>query len=137
MAAPRKTNTNNDNVSSIGPQDFDLSEMIAQRAEALGVDDGDKFYFTFEGTRFAMVHPSFSEDGWTEEMNSIVQDGDPAEIGNFLLGDRYPEFLALGGKGIYLATLVGKLMRDMEAVDTEGKGSQPNRSLRRAQRRLR
>lgn len=118
-----------------GPNEIDLDAVIAQRAEALGISDGETFSFVFKGHRFRMPHPLFAPDEWTEELAGMSEN---EEVGVHMLGeDEFARYRELGGKASQLSFVMQEAARKSTEVDDLGKPTPPSRSSRRAQRRQR
>jgi hypothetical protein len=117
------------------PGELDLNEIIQQRAEALGIEDGERFSFVFNGHRFHMPHPLFASDEWNEDLADLETN---EEVGIHFLGeDEYRLYRELGGKASQLSMVMQQVAKKATEIDDEGKPTPLSRSSRRAQRRRR
>lgn len=107
----------------------DLDAIVEKRRESVG---GDLVAFSFSGKRFEFPHPLFADDAWKEGLADIVSD---VELGQYVLGDQYEEFIAAGGRSSYLAILLEELQREAQDQDREGRPTRSPISLRDRQKR--
>lgn len=132
----KRVDSDEDNVTEIvRPGDLDLDAIIAQRSEALGIDDGGELGFTFKGKRYTMQHPLFASDEWQDKFADLDSQ---TEIGRHCLGDdQYDEFTANGGRAGFVLLVIKAASEKFAASDATGKGTPSSRFSNRTQRRQR
>lgn len=122
---------------------INLDELLAQRAEATGVE-GDRVPFEFGGKTFSFLDPMLMTDEQRDDMAELDHDVDVAV---FYMGeDQYDEFTATkakvgssevhGSAGVFLMAFQ-EYMTNAQQTDDAGRPTQSNRSSRRAAERKR
>lgn len=113
------------------PEIIDLDAIVAQRAEALGLDDGKQVPFKFKGEDFHVTHPMFLDD---EVLDDLDTSSNPVDSAIIVLGEeQYARFRDLGGSASLVGILVQKI-NDEARDSTEGRPTRPSTSSR-AQRK--
>jgi len=107
----------------------DLDAIVEKRRESVG---GDLVAFSFGGSKYEFPHPLFAEDSWKEGLADITSD---VELGQYVLGEQYEDFIAAGGRSSYLAILLDELQREAQDVDRDGRPTRSPISLRERQKR--
>jgi hypothetical protein len=121
------------NVVEMRPGDFDLEAIVQQRADALGLEDGERITFVWRSERFSMPYPMFATDEWKDGLEECTDD---EEIGRYCLGDdQYERFISLDGRAGFIALILQEA--NSKVVGAGPDPTQSSRSSRRAQRRRR
>ncbi|WP_394621303.1 hypothetical protein JNUCC0626_20060 [Lentzea sp. JNUCC 0626] len=107
----------------------DLEAIVNQRREAVG---GDDVTFSFAGQEFSFPHPLLASDSWKDGLADITSD---VELGQYVLGEQYEQFIELGGRSSYLAILMDDLRREVQDEDAEGRPTRLPTSSRARQKR--
>ncbi|WP_151530528.1 MULTISPECIES: hypothetical protein [Corynebacterium] len=117
---------------------IDLDAILAQRAEATGVEEG-RIPFTFKGETFTFRDPVLLDDEDQEELEYIVDSESLSEVAEFWLGEKeWERFRAAGGTAPMFRFLIEENNRREQELDAAGKSSvRMNRSQRRAAGRKR
>ena len=127
---------------------FDLDALLAQRAEATGVEEGRiDFDFTaragdHKGKKLTFSirdNMSLSEDDW-DELSEIREDfgASITDIAVFWMGeDEWERFVEAGGTPKMIVEVVVAKTREEVDTDSEGRPTRRNRSQRRAAGRKR
>ena len=120
---------------------IDLDSLIAQRAEATGVQGNlSSFDFTAragehkgEKMTFTYKDPVFLTDDEVDELEDIELGPD---LCCWYMGEtEYERFLAAGGSSNFWAMVLNEHNKQSREVATDGRPTRPNRYSRRHQRR--
>lgn len=125
---------------------MNLTELLAQRAEATGAEEGRApFDFTATGgkkkgepLRFTIRdNMFFSEADW-DELNEVGEENDFDLLAEFWMGEKeYERFREAGGTPQMILMIVQEKAKREQAVDADGRPTRSNRSQRRAAARKR
>lgn len=119
---------------------IDLDAILAQRAEATGVEAG-RIPFTFKGDTFTFRDPMLLDDADQEKLEAIGTDPEMliSDIAIFWMGeDEWERFKAAGGTAPMFQYIVQANAAREQEIDAAGKSfARTNRSQRRAAARKR
>lgn len=125
---------------------LNLTELLAQRAEATGVEEG-RAPFDFVATdgpnkgetlTFTVRDSMFLDDEDYDELNEISEENKIEDIAAFWMGDdEWDRFVEAGGTPRMIMLIVQRKAEIEQEVDSKGKASRRNRSQRRAAGRKR
>ena len=115
---------------------INLDELLAQRAEAIGVEEG-RIPFTFGENTYTFQDPISLDQEQKDELEILADDGDLDAIAEFWMGEEeFDRFVDAGGSSSAFLLVV----QENAARTTEVRGGRPtrrNRSWRRAAARKR
>lgn len=118
---------------------IDLDALLAQRAEATGVENG-RVSFIFGGETFTFRDPITITDDDQEELEEITSSGNArlSEVAVFWMGeDEWERFEKAGGTAMMFRYIVEEHAKREQELDSQGKASRLNRSQRRSAGRKR
>lgn len=116
---------------------INLDELLAQRAEATGAEDG-RIPFEFAGKKFTFRDPLLIDDDARDELEELAEEGDGDLLAEFWLGtEEYDRFVEAGGTANLFMLVVRENARRTAGVDADGRPTRSNRSSRRAEARKR
>ncbi|MGP9723661.1 hypothetical protein ACT3SZ_06560 [Corynebacterium sp. AOP40-9SA-29] len=126
--------------------DLNLTELLAQRAEATGVQEGRvPFDFTAvagpkkgETLTFSVRdNMSFTDEDW-DEIDELGEDNNIQDIAEFWMGDdEWDRFVEAGGTPRMILLIVQEKAKREQGTDSSGRPTRRNRSQRRAAARKR
>lgn len=125
---------------------LNLTELLAQRAEATGVDEG-RAPFDFEAVAgphkgelltFTVRDSMFFSDEDYDELNDISEDNNIEDVAAFWMGDdEWDRFVEAGGTPRMIVLIVQRKAELEQEQDANGRPTRRNRSQRRAAGRKR
>ncbi|AIT60166.1 hypothetical protein [Corynebacterium doosanense] len=116
---------------------INLNELLDQRAEATGAEEG-RVPFEFNNDTFTFRDPIALTDDERDEINDLVEDGTIDDVTEFWLGEEeYDRFTTAGGTALMFQLVVQENARLTQGVDSNGRPTRPYRSSRRAAERKR
>ncbi|OLT54834.1 hypothetical protein BJF89_00965 [Corynebacterium sp. CNJ-954] len=125
---------------------LNLTELLAQRAEATGVEEG-RAPFDFVATdgpkkgetlTFTVRDSMFFTDDDYDELNEISEDNNIEDVAAFWMGDdEWDRFVEAGGTPRMIVLIVQRKAELEQGTDANGRPTRRNRSQRRAAGRKR
>lgn len=111
---------------------INLDELLAQRAEATGAEEG-RIPFEFAGQTFTFRDPFLVDGEDQDELEELSELGDGELLAEFWMGDdEFARFCDAGGNANFFALVVRENAKRTTEVDAEGLPTRSNRSSRRA-----
>lgn len=126
---------------------LNLTQLLAQRAEATGVEEG-RVPFDFDATdgpkkgetlTFTVRDQmAFTDEDW-DDLNDIrADDGTLEDVAIFWMGeDEWDRFVDAGGTPAMIAFIIQEKAKREQEADSSGRPTRRNRSQRRAAARKR
>lgn len=116
---------------------INLDELLAQRAEATGAEEG-RIPFEFAGQTFTFRDPFLVEGDDQDELEELSELGDGDLLAEFWMGeDEFARFCEAGGNANFFSLVVRENAQRTSGFDAEGRPTRSNRSSRRAAERKR
>lgn len=120
-----------------------FDDMIAQRAEAVGIEDGSKFAQEGFGRTWYIQAPDLADTAWVDEMSALNEDFAEGEITpaefrteftDLMLGDQAEDFrVACDERGVNPINLLNWAMQNYR--DAQGKADRSRRNSQRTRAR--
>lgn len=116
---------------------INLDEILAQRAEATGAQEG-RVPFEFRGETFTFKDPISLSQQEQDEIDDAAETNDGEIIASAWMGDEeFDRFAAAGGTGMMFMLVIKRNAELTAGVDADGRPTRSNRSQRRAAARKR
>lgn len=124
-------------------RNISFDEMIAQRSEAVGIEDGSKFAQEGFGRTWYIQAPDLADAEWVDELSALHDDFSDGEITSaefradfteLMLGDQAEEFrTACDERGVNPVNLINWALQNYR--EAQGKADRSRRNSQRVRAR--